>query len=71
MEISLDGGFLSTPLKEVETFDNLGLRLDNDLNMKAAVEQIIEKANAGHALVTVESSSLPSKERLGASDWDG
>ena len=45
-------GFLSTLLQEVETFDYLGLRVDNDLNMKAAVEQIMGKGNRGHALVS-------------------
>ena len=51
-------GFMCTPLEEVQTFDYLGLRLDRDLNMKAAVEHIIEKANEGHALVSAVCYSL-------------
>jgi len=40
-------GFMCT-LEEGETFDYLGLRLDSGLNMKEAVEHILEKANEGH-----------------------
>ena len=34
-----------------ETFDYLGLRLDRGLNMKAAVEHMLEKANEGQAVL--------------------
>ena len=44
-------GFMCTPLEEGETFDYLGLRLDRGLNMKAAVEHILEKANEGQAVL--------------------
>ena len=51
-------GFLVTPLEEVSTFDYLGLRLDCDLNMKAAVDHVTEKANKSHALVSAVCYSL-------------
>jgi len=51
-------GFKSTLIAEVKEFDYLGLRLDPNMNMKAAVAAIQQKANKGHSLALAVSYSL-------------
>ena len=50
--------YISTLLQEVMQFDDLGLRLDTMVNIKAAVSSIQEKANKAHCLVLAVSYSL-------------